>query len=211
MADTLHLTHLDACRTAFPDAPIAAGRLLLLGEDNPLSAAPEHALFPYPEGCSGHRLRGILGVHKATYLATWRTNLCVGKWSKGDADTRLIQLFAGDVPWDTVVMLGRKVAGVFAQLHDVPPFGQLRHEVVYMNGPHVGTRRVFQVVSLPHPSGRNAIWNDPHRAADARKLLSEVMPDYPAGEALPPWAGGTPILSRAEARHALAQLDEDAE
>ena len=81
MSETRRDEFLGACRTAFGHSPPDCARALLIGEDNPLSAVPEHALFPYPVGCAGHRLAGILGLGNAAYLALWRTNLCVGGWS----------------------------------------------------------------------------------------------------------------------------------
>ena len=56
MTDLLHLEHLGACRSALRDTPDACGRILLCGEDNPVSAEPEHALYPLPDNCAGHRL-----------------------------------------------------------------------------------------------------------------------------------------------------------
>ncbi len=166
--DLLHLTHEGACQTAFQGTPEACGRVLLVGEDNPQSSAPEHALFPYPEGCAGNRLMKILGLRPATYLALWRTNLCSPRWSKKDAASRMIHLTWPDAPWDTIVLLGRKCADVFSAWHDVAPFATVRHDVVGMNGAIEDRHKTFQVVSLPHPSGRNLLWNDPRSAATAR-------------------------------------------
>jgi hypothetical protein len=179
MTDRLHLTHLDACRTAFDGTSEACARILFLGEDNPLSQEPEHALFPYPEGCSGWRFcHKILGVRRATYLATWRTNLCVGKWSAPKARTRALQLVAPECPWRIVVMLGRKVtdAVVGALDHDAElwPF-----QADYFD---VGGAE-FTLISLPHPSGRNKIWNDHRAPTNVRMLLQEIIPEYPCGEA----------------------------
>lgn len=116
--DKLHLKHLGACRTAFRDAPEACGRILMVGEDNPVSAAPEHALFPYPPRCAGWNLQDkILGIPRMHYLAIWRTNLCTGSWSVKSARERAKVLLAtarlhegqDRVPWDVVVLLGAKV------------------------------------------------------------------------------------------------------
>ncbi|MGN6108968.1 MAG: hypothetical protein ACTHU0_27930 [Kofleriaceae bacterium] len=183
----LHTEVSGACRTKFHDAPAAAASVLLVGEDNPLSAAPEHALFPYPAGCSGWRLcNKILDVSRRTYLATWRTNLCVGKWSKLAARTRSIQLLRHDVPWSTLVLLGRKVHDAFAHIlpADAPrgPFSSAEATTRYMSGDQTELERTFRLVFLPHPSGRNLVWNTPGASANARALLAEVVPDYPCGE-----------------------------
>lgn len=186
MSDELHLEHLGACRTAFHDAPEACSRILLCGEDNPQSAAPEHALFPYPPGCAGHRFcNDILGVTRHTYLATWRTNLCNPTWSMREARKRASDLVHLDAPWTTIVLLGRKVAEAFSKITDgaLEPFafGTLNTT----NGVDPWGQDIpwtIDIVSLPHPSGRNFLWNDPRRALDARALLQEVAPEYPWGE-----------------------------
>lgn len=195
MTDRLHLTHLDACRTAFPGAPAAAAKILFLGEDNPVSSAPEHALFPYPEGCAGERFcNAILGVTRHTYLATWRTNLCVGGWDRSDAIARAHDLFfTASRPWNTIVLLGAKVMDAFTRMLK-PSAPKLKLKpftttLLDMRGrvDAVGKRQLDEdvvLVSLPHPSGRNFVWNEPRCAVQARALLREVAPDYPWGEAL---------------------------
>lgn len=180
MTDRLHQEHLGACRSAFEGAHPATASVLFLGEDNPQSARPEHALFNYPEGCAGHRLQSkILGVDRLNYLATWRTNLCNPTWSLKAARLRVAELFSpanhasaplGVKTWRTVILLGRKVADAvgFVADREIPAFTSYQ-----TNG--------FTLVSLPHPSGRNLIWNDRQVILNARALLREVCPDYPWG------------------------------
>lgn len=57
--------------------------ILLVGEVNPLSTKPEHALYPWPPNCTGERLqRLVLGVSRRDYLAGFdRVDLCTGRWS----------------------------------------------------------------------------------------------------------------------------------
>ncbi len=60
-----------------------ADKPLIVGESNPYGADPQFALYPAPDGCSGHRLCClILGMHRAAYMESFeRVNLCAGKWS----------------------------------------------------------------------------------------------------------------------------------
>lgn len=178
MTDNLHQEFLRACRTAFRGSE-ACGKVLLLGEDNPISSAPEHALFPYPEGCSGERLcNKVLGLRRATHLALWRTNLCVGGWSMPRARERAHALLSEHAPWSVVVLLGAKVREAIGYEGAFFTYGTR-----YGWSPGDAPSRPFTLVSLPHPSGRNLVWNNPARCVDARMLLREVAPDVPWGEA----------------------------
>lgn len=168
--------------------------VLIIGEDNPLSEDPRHALFPYPLGCAGHRLcEDVLNVDSGYHVATWRTNLCTGRWSVRAARERARELVVSDgVPWRVIVMLGRKVADAFRYVNpaaDAPGcvpneacevFGTQR--VLHRIGEHPGPGRAnldwITLVSLPHPSGRNRIWNDPSNFTRARALLAHVCPEW---------------------------------
>lgn len=150
-----------------------AGRVLLCGEDNPYGADPDFALYCYPPGCAGYRLRRILGLPQHQYLSLHRTNLCVGGWSKEQAKRRALELLSPDAPWRVMVLLGRKVTEIF--------------EHVALSGvPLVAfSSRVcspsLTLVSLPHPSGRNAAaWNLQARAR-TRQLLRELAPEVAWG------------------------------
>src|SRR5271154_3443225 len=92
------------------------GRVLFVGENNPYGAAPEFALYCYPPGCAGYRLRRIFGLPQHQYLALHRTNLCVGDWSKARAQQRAAELLSPGVSWDVIVLLGRKVTEVFEKI-----------------------------------------------------------------------------------------------
>ena len=148
-------------------------RVLLLGESNPLSANPEFALYCYPPGCAGYRLRRILGLPQHQYLALHRKNLCDADWSKKDAEKRVIELLSPEAPWRVIVLLGRKVTEAF--------------EKVALGGRELvafSTRECcpgMTLVSLPHPSGRNAgSWN-PKLHERARQILRELVPELPWG------------------------------
>lgn len=150
-------------------------RVLLIGENNPYGSDPEFALYCYPPGCAGYRLRRILGLPQHQYLGLQRTNLCDGDWSKVQAKSRALELLSPHAPWRVMVLLGRKVTETFEKvaLDDVPLVA-------------FSSRTCcpgMTLVSLPHPSGRNAaLWN--LKAHDrARAILRELAPELPWGSA----------------------------
>lgn len=151
----------------------AAGRVLLVGEMNPYGSRPGFALWDEPEGATGDRLRGILGLSTGTYRALWRANLCTGRWSMKKARERANELRLafrnGGRPWALVVLLGRKVADAFEYGGEF-----FTHDAVFGYGS----------LSLPHPSGLNRLWNAAGAPARARALLRGVAPGVPWGEAL---------------------------
>lgn len=188
MVDSLHLEHLGAHRTAFDHVPEACGRVLLLGEDNPQSSDPRHALYPLPAGCAGSRLQDrILDVGMAPYLATWRTNLCSPRWSLSQARLRARALISRAAPWDIIIALGAKVAHVMGELTTVgtryPKWTPFTVRTAVNDGVNQDVPTpLLRVVYLPHPSGRNLVWNSGDAVSTARHLIREVVPGYPAGE-----------------------------
>lgn len=177
----LHLQHLGACRSALPGSAEACGRVLLVGEVNPISARPEHALFCAPAGCSGHRLQEvILALPRVHYLALWRTNLCRGDWSTTLARGRAAQLVDGGAPWDVIVMLGKQVASAFAPL--VGLSGAARMPDVSRVA-RAGRGTDLTLASIGHPSGLNRRWNEPGAVERARDLMRSLAPEIPWGTA----------------------------
>jgi hypothetical protein len=151
-----------------------SNRILLLGEDNPLSSQPEFALYCYPIGCSGYRLRRILGLPQHQYLALPRANLCdSGSWSMKEARRRARGFLAPPAGWDAIVMLGRKVAD--ACDYNQPFF-------THVSVPRTGGQT--HLVSLPHPSGRNASAWSGNAAVRARAILRELIPGVSWGSAV---------------------------
>lgn len=149
------------------------GRVLLVGESNPYGAESEFALYCYPPGCAGYRLRRIFGLPQHQYLALHRKNLCDGDWSTEAAKLRAFEILSPTAPWRVIVLLGRKVTETFVKiaLDDVPlvPFSTR----VCCPG--------MTLVSLPHPSGRNAgSWN-PALRDRARAIMCEIAPELPWG------------------------------
>jgi len=155
-------------------------RVLLLGECNPYFAGhgdSSYALYCYPVGSAGNRLRRILGLPQHQYLALHRKNLCDGDWSKESAKRRAVELLDPllDPPWRVIVLLGRKVTETFEHvaLSDEPlvPFSTR------------GCCPGMTLVSLPHPSGRNAALWQPKARDRARQILRELAPEVPWGSA----------------------------
>ncbi len=175
----MHQQHALACRTALPGAVEATSRVLVVGEVNPISSRPEHALFCAPAGCSGHRLQELIfGLPRVHYLALWRTNLCRGDWSKVSARHRVSELADGRCPWDVIVMLGRQVASAFAPLIGIS--GAARPPDISST---ISTGRTIILVAIPHPSGLNRAWNTPGEIPRVRELMTRVVPDVPWGTA----------------------------
>lgn len=158
--------------------------VLLVGEDNPLSLEPEHALHNYPPNCAGWRLQRILGLSDDDYLGLDRTNLCTPTWSTFEARARAKLLMGAALRHDAMVLLGRKVAEAFARVLDprprLEPF--TRHDLRI----EAGEVARLTLVALPHPSGRNHLWNDPANRLRAQALLRDAAPGVAWGTWAPP-------------------------
>lgn len=152
---------------SLPARDDASSRVLLIGEDNPQSADPSFALWNYPPNCAGERLqRLILNLEPRTYLACWRTNLCNPAWSIRAAQARAAELLAAtDAPWTLIVALGSKVA----KLLEVEPMSTRLVDGAGWRG---------AIVAIPHPSGRNRVWNAPEAIATARMLVNLRAPGF---------------------------------
>jgi hypothetical protein len=149
------------------------GRVLILGENNPYGSDPEFALYCHPPGCAGYRLRRIFGLPQHQYLALHRKNLCDGDWNKDDAKRRAFELLSPEAPWRVIVLLGRKVTETFEKvaLDGVPLIAFTTKQCC----------PGMTLVSLPHPSGRNAgSWN-PNLHERARQILRDLAPELPWG------------------------------
>lgn len=132
---------------------------VLVGESNPYGRDPYYALYPAPDGCSGHRLCvRILGMRRAEYLAAFdRVNLCDGPWSIADAAGKADALRGG-----RLILLGAKVCRAFR----VPfrPFEESEAGLV-----------------LPHPSGLCRLWNVPGNIEAARRVMGIYCPTIAFG------------------------------
>ena len=153
-----------------------SGRLALVGEDNPFGSDPDFALYCHPPGCSGDRLRRILGLPEHQYLALHRKNLCDGTWSKPRAKARALELLDPHAPWQVMVLLGRKVTETFERVAlDGEPLVPFAFKPCSPG---------MTLISLPHPSGRNAAaWSAPNALVRTREILRELAPEVPWGSA----------------------------
>lgn len=157
-----------------------------IGEDNPYGADPEFALYPRPDGCSGHRLCDyILGLSERDYLRMgWieRRNLCGAVWGANAARDNAVALLHAP-PSRVLVPLGAKVRDAFQwALTRLLVNGRIETwttTAIRRDDPKLP---IVSILPLPHPSGRNTIWNEAAKRALARSLLRSVAPEIPWGE-----------------------------
>ena len=164
---------------------------VLIGMNNPLSTDPEHALYPYPPGSTGHRIWKMLkartGVLRVEYLRTFdRRNLVESRtWN---ANKRFLMARANamipSLQGCTVVVFGNAVREAF---------GLPRHLVHPLESRGVLWRQ------LPHPSGRSLWYNDPGHVRVAELLLEELYREYKV------FAGGGMMSGNEERTHGFQQ------
>ncbi len=137
-------------------------KITIVGESNPYGADQYYALYPAPDGCSGHRLCClILGMHRAEYLEAFdRVNLIVGKWSVPAARKAAEELTAK--PNRRFILLGSKVCAAFGV--DFLPL-------------HVEPFRGCAGLILNHPSGLSRAWNEPGMFLKAREAFKAFAPE----------------------------------
>ena len=165
------LTHDVAARYGDPASPC---HVLVVGEVNPLSTGAEFALYPAPTGCAGWRFANHIVADAGLHLQTWRTNLCVGKWSMPAARARAQRLLDPWAPWSVVVMLGKRVALAFGYRGEAYT-RELRQVLCDVMG---DDPRYKTLLYLPHPSGLNREWQKPGAYARARLALREAAPSW---------------------------------
>ena len=145
---------------------------ILVGESNPHSADPRHALYPLPTNAAGGRLARALGLSARDYLRVFpdRRNLLPPKtkWSAPLARRGADDVLRAAPPGAVLVLLGARVSAALGV--------DYRSGLYLPRMAHVGAdvprRRV--VLVLPHPSGRCREWNDPQTAERVRSALREV-------------------------------------
>jgi hypothetical protein len=134
-------------------------KLVIVGEMNPYGSDPSFALYPFPVGASGDRLRRIMGLGVDEYIDLDRVNLCTGKWSMPVARAEFARIAK---PCSVYVALGRKVITAMAT------------SLQFFE--HDGS-----ILSLPHPSGLNRMWMEPGAVQRARDALATIAPWVPWG------------------------------
>lgn len=143
-------------------------KVLLVGEDNPYGSDPRYALYPYPAHSAGGRLcHKLFKMHPHVYIRVFsRVNLCSQKWGIQEARETaqgILRVPAGSKP---VVLFGSKVAQAFGIGAGVRWLGDEEAPPMTIEG--------HQIFLVPHPSGRNRIWNDPKAQERAWRILRKV-------------------------------------
>lgn len=140
--------------------------------NNPISSDPEHALYPYPEGCTGHRIWKLLsqrtGATQEQYLEAFdRRNLVGGRaWSLSAAREAL--------PGLREYARGRVVVVLGSEVRELLKLPRLLVHPLEVDG------TVWR--QLPHPSGRNHWYRVPGNREVAELLLEEL---YRGSDATP--------------------------
>ena len=132
-------------------------KIMIVGESNPWGSGPGYELYPYPDGCAGHRLCvKIFGMSRKAYLDTFdRCNLCVGKWSIKEA-----RIAAANLAGRRLILCGSKVCSAAGL-----PFEPFQ---IVQGG---------NVLLLPHPSGLCRLWGIAGAIQTAREKLREFAPE----------------------------------
>lgn len=140
---------------------------ILIGINNPVSSQPGHELFPYPQGCTGHRIYEMLrsripDVTRKQYLDRFeRRNLVPHKIP----DRKIARECASKIEHELfgsgrqVVLFGADVAAAFG------------HPRLLLHPQVIGGTTWRQV---PHPSGRNLWFNDQTNRDLVAMLLEEL-------------------------------------
>lgn len=148
-------------------------RVWLVGEHNPVSSDPRHALYPAPPGCAGARLCDVLELTVAEYLRRFerRNLLDTAKWSAPRARAAADALLAAHPALDRLVLLGARVAAAFGVDFRTnlcePRFMQVGSAVLRGRG----------VLVVPHPSGLSREWNDRTMAPRVRAAFKRLEED----------------------------------
>ncbi len=152
-------------KKASPMSPaVDPSKVVLLGMNNPLGTRPEHALYPYPPGCTGWRIWDMISskleISKSQYLRAFeRVNMIDSRtWDKKRAKLRIPELVERFQD-RTVVVFGAQPRSVLG-LPELLIHPQMIHGVTWRQ--------------LPHPSGRNLWYNDQTNRELAACLLVEM-------------------------------------
>lgn len=142
----------------------------LVGEVNPYGGDDHYAMYPAPDGCSGHRLCClVLGMYRNEYLDCFlRTNLCVRSWSMPQAVERARQLRKNA---GRLVLCGAKVARAFMVRYD--PFTCHEDD---------------RILVFPHPSGLCRTWSVPGTIDLARATMCKFYPEISDLIGVAPWS-----------------------
>lgn len=136
--------------------------------NNPVSSDPNHALYPWPPGCTGHRLLELIRTElpefsREAYLGAFdRRNLIQSKeWRMAEAREAGAALRIQLVEQRAVfVALGVATASALG--------------LDMSHGQWLPTKMGGQATWLPHPSGRNLWYNIQDNRRLAARLLAKL-------------------------------------
>lgn len=141
---------------------------LLLGMNNPHSDDPEFDLYPYPDGCAGHRLWKLCpeGTSRRQYLDAFerRNLLRAREWAVAEARRAAEQLIP-TLDGRLVLVLGTSVRSAMG----LPRVHPLTEHAFAQRGV------AFRWIALPHPSGGNLWYNNPENQQRTMQLLGMLM------------------------------------
>jgi hypothetical protein len=118
------------------------------------------ALAASAPGCAGARLAALAGVADVRAVAATR-NLLQGVRGPRVGRRELRRAAARAPLRGRTVLLGQDVAWAYRADH-LPPYLWERRGRVWVS-------------VMPHPSGRNRVWNDPHQRQRARLFLRRAL------------------------------------
>lgn len=128
-----------------------------------------HALFPYPPGCTGHRLWRMTGLARSQYVAIPRRNV-IKKYPGRDS------VRGGDAFPMSNARAGAKELLPELLGHHVVFMGKATAKAFDLRGEfldwHMG--KPFNWAILPHPSGRNRWYNRESNRAAAEEFMRKV-------------------------------------
>ena len=128
--------------------------------DNPGNHTGDNPLYPYPIGCAGYRLWQMTDLSLAQYRALEKVNLFGSETEKREQNTTNARtMWLKVAMYKKVLLLGEAVR------KSMCPDSQAFDMIETLSG--------LTVYCLPHPSGRNRVWNDAENVHRAVALLRD--------------------------------------
>ena len=147
---------------------------LIIGQAPGPSTDPLHPLCPLPRSGTGGRLAEFAGLTAQEYTDLFdRANLLQffpGKWKRDDKFPRVSAAIAASamkplLRGRCLILLGRNVAGAFGYSSRQLSF----HDCFY---DHIWG---FEVVVIPHPSGRNRWYRDAENLKQSQEFWAKFI------------------------------------
>lgn len=175
-----------ATKTNRPDLPLPADERVVLIGQAPRDNYPDYPLFPWPRGCTGHRLSQLAGVSPFRYLRKFiRLNVFYKAPGKSGAfPMTLAREYAAEI---APYLTHRTV--VFVSLSVADAFGWRNAPLMKWTPVDLGHGTVWCAV-VPHPSGRNRWYNSARNKAQAEEFMRSAAEMSPTMSA--PWPSTRP-------------------